>query len=128
MKKSNIYKISWNNLKLVIGSLPFSNFINYFVCTIVYRLLSLVIYEYSYLVTVIGGASTTQLLFPWILTVFELDAYDFCKVLESFVRDEPNLTKEAMKVSCWHESFRVLSLMCHWSLQRSSVQELYFSL
>ncbi|XP_072035042.1 LOW QUALITY PROTEIN: retinoblastoma-associated protein-like [Amphiura filiformis] len=57
--------------------------------------LEVVMVTYGYAMS--PGMSGGQLLFPWILRVFELKAFDFCKVLESFVRDEPNLTKEAMK-------------------------------
>ncbi|XP_038051162.1 retinoblastoma-associated protein-like isoform X2 [Patiria miniata] len=56
-----------------------------------------VTYEYSpnEFSSMPGNAS--RLLFPWILNVFSLKAYDFGKVLESFVKDEPKLTQEAKK-------------------------------
>jgi retinoblastoma-associated protein len=38
----------------------------------------------------------TNLLFPWILRVFDVNAFDFLKVLESFVRAEPKLATEVI--------------------------------
>ncbi|XP_064615669.1 retinoblastoma-associated protein-like [Liolophura sinensis] len=35
--------------------------------------------------------------FPWILVTFQLKAYDFYKVLESFIRAEPKLTKDIIR-------------------------------
>ncbi|KAJ8031143.1 Retinoblastoma-associated protein [Holothuria leucospilota] len=35
--------------------------------------------------------------FPWILSIFKLHAYDFCKVIETFIREEPLLCKEAVE-------------------------------
>ncbi|XP_039601786.1 retinoblastoma-associated protein [Polypterus senegalus] len=43
------------------------------------------------------GSSETDLLFPWILDVFGLKAFDFYKVIESFIKAEPNLTWEMIK-------------------------------
>jgi Retinoblastoma-associated protein A domain len=43
-----------------------------------------------------GGAGV---LFPWILTTFDLKGFDFFKVLESFVRAEPKLAPEVIRVS-----------------------------
>ncbi|NWR31137.1 RB protein, partial [Tachuris rubrigastra] len=39
----------------------------------------------------------TDLSFPWILNVFDLKAFDFYKVIESFIRAEPSLTWEMIK-------------------------------
>ncbi|KAM4796010.1 retinoblastoma-associated protein [Rhinophrynus dorsalis] len=39
----------------------------------------------------------TDLSFPWILQVFELKAFDFYKVIESFIKAEPSLTREMIK-------------------------------
>ncbi|XP_069745775.1 LOW QUALITY PROTEIN: retinoblastoma-associated protein [Narcine bancroftii] len=39
----------------------------------------------------------TDLSFPWILRVFDIKAYEFYKVIESFVKAEPNLTREMIK-------------------------------
>ncbi|NWT08087.1 RB protein, partial [Vireo altiloquus] len=39
----------------------------------------------------------TDLSFPWILNVFDLKAFDFYKVIESFIRAEPSLTREMIK-------------------------------
>uniref|UniRef100_A0A6Q2YLI7 Retinoblastoma-associated protein n=1 Tax=Esox lucius TaxID=8010 RepID=A0A6Q2YLI7_ESOLU len=44
-----------------------------------------------------GGKSSTDLSFPWILDVFQLAAFDFYKVIESFIKAEPNLTKDIVK-------------------------------
>ncbi|KAL4219927.1 Retinoblastoma-associated protein [Mactra antiquata] len=38
-----------------------------------------------------------KFMFPWILQVFDLYAYDFYKVLESFIKAEPNLTREIVQ-------------------------------
>ncbi|XP_061290587.1 retinoblastoma-associated protein isoform X2 [Bos javanicus] len=39
----------------------------------------------------------TDLSFPWILNVFNLKAFDFYKVIESFIKAEANLTREMIK-------------------------------
>ncbi|XP_067896373.1 retinoblastoma-associated protein isoform X2 [Heterodontus francisci] len=39
----------------------------------------------------------TDLSFPWILRVFDIKAYEFYKVIESFIKAEPNLTREMIK-------------------------------
>uniref|UniRef100_A0A8C8ARR7 RB transcriptional corepressor 1 n=1 Tax=Otus sunia TaxID=257818 RepID=A0A8C8ARR7_9STRI len=39
----------------------------------------------------------TDLSFPWILNVFDLKAFDFYKVIESFIKAEPSLTREMIK-------------------------------
>ena len=44
------------------------------------------------------GSEDSQFVFPWILSVFNLFAYDFYKVLESFIKAEPNLTRDIVKV------------------------------
>ncbi|XP_022095249.1 retinoblastoma-associated protein-like [Acanthaster planci] len=56
-----------------------------------------VTYEYSPSEFSSMPGNASRLLFPWILDVFSLKAYDFGKVLESFVKDEPKLTQEAKK-------------------------------
>ncbi|XP_033760433.1 retinoblastoma-associated protein-like [Pecten maximus] len=43
------------------------------------------------------GAGDSKFAFPWILEVFEIHPYDFYKVLDSFVKAEPILTKEIVK-------------------------------
>uniref|UniRef100_A0A674BHL8 Retinoblastoma-associated protein n=1 Tax=Salmo trutta TaxID=8032 RepID=A0A674BHL8_SALTR len=40
---------------------------------------------------------TTDLCFPWILDVFQLTAFDFYKVIESFIKAEPSLNKDMVK-------------------------------
>ncbi|XP_009983945.1 PREDICTED: retinoblastoma-associated protein [Tauraco erythrolophus] len=44
-----------------------------------------------------GTSTETDLSFPWILNVFDLKAFDFYKVIESFIKAEPNLTREMIK-------------------------------
>ncbi|KAG8586010.1 hypothetical protein GDO81_005208 [Engystomops pustulosus] len=41
--------------------------------------------------------SETTICFPWILGVFEQKAFDFFKVIESFIKAEPSLTKDMIK-------------------------------
>ncbi|XP_069826245.1 retinoblastoma-associated protein isoform X2 [Dendropsophus ebraccatus] len=41
--------------------------------------------------------SETDISFPWILSVFEQKAFDFFKVIESFIKAEPSLTKDMIK-------------------------------
>ena len=36
--------------------------------------------------------------FPWVLGVFGLQAFDFYKVLESYLKAEPSLTRDIIKV------------------------------
>eukprot|EP00057_Strongylocentrotus_purpuratus_P029196 XP_011683670.1 PREDICTED: retinoblastoma-associated protein [Strongylocentrotus purpuratus] len=43
------------------------------------------------------SALSSKLLFPWILDVFDLHSFNFIKVIESFVKNEPRLTEEARK-------------------------------
>uniref|UniRef100_A0A8C7KXE8 Retinoblastoma 1 n=1 Tax=Oncorhynchus kisutch TaxID=8019 RepID=A0A8C7KXE8_ONCKI len=45
-----------------------------------------------------GGVPVeTDLCFPWILDVFQLTAFDFYKVIESFIKAEPSLSKDIVK-------------------------------
>ncbi|KAM6100482.1 retinoblastoma-associated protein isoform 2-T2 [Theristicus caerulescens] len=44
-----------------------------------------------------GTSAETDLSFPWILNVFDLKAFDFYKVIESFIKVEPSLTREMIK-------------------------------
>uniref|UniRef100_A0A8C5AIX0 Retinoblastoma 1 n=1 Tax=Gadus morhua TaxID=8049 RepID=A0A8C5AIX0_GADMO len=44
-----------------------------------------------------GESSSGHLPFPWILDVFELAAFDFYKVIESFIKAEPSLSKDIVK-------------------------------
>uniref|UniRef100_A0A674BGX3 Retinoblastoma-associated protein n=1 Tax=Salmo trutta TaxID=8032 RepID=A0A674BGX3_SALTR len=45
-----------------------------------------------------GGVPVeTDLCFPWILDVFQLTAFDFYKVIESFIKAEPSLNKDMVK-------------------------------
>nr|XP_015197395.1 PREDICTED: retinoblastoma-associated protein [Lepisosteus oculatus] len=44
-----------------------------------------------------SSSSETDLSFPWILDVFKLKAFDFYKVIESFIKAEPSLTREMIK-------------------------------
>ncbi|KAM3868853.1 retinoblastoma-associated protein [Diretmus argenteus] len=51
-----------------------------------------------------GDQAETDLSFPWILDVFKLAAFDFYKVIESFIKAEPTLSKDIVKhlESCEH--------------------------
>uniref|UniRef100_A0A668AC09 Retinoblastoma-associated protein n=1 Tax=Myripristis murdjan TaxID=586833 RepID=A0A668AC09_9TELE len=51
-----------------------------------------------------SGDPAEDLCFPWILDVFNLAAFDFYKVIESFIKAEPTLSKEIVKhlESCEH--------------------------
>lgn len=42
-------------------------------------------------------SSESDLCFPWILDVFSLAAFDFYKVIESFIKAEPTLSKDIVK-------------------------------
>ncbi|XP_065142993.1 retinoblastoma-associated protein [Paramisgurnus dabryanus] len=42
-------------------------------------------------------STETDLCFPWILGVFQLHAFDFYKVIESFIKAEPTLKHDMMK-------------------------------
>ncbi|XP_062309295.1 retinoblastoma-associated protein [Osmerus eperlanus] len=44
-----------------------------------------------------GAPAETDLGFPWILDVFRLAAFDFYKVIESFIKAEPTLSKDNVK-------------------------------
>lgn len=46
-----------------------------------------------------GGSDQTgsNLCFPWILNVLDLSAFDFYKVIESFIKAEPTLSKDIIK-------------------------------
>ncbi|NXI72184.1 RB protein, partial [Anseranas semipalmata] len=44
-----------------------------------------------------GTSAETDLSFPWILNVFDLKAFDFYKVIESFIKAEPSLTRDMIK-------------------------------
>ncbi|TNN88688.1 Retinoblastoma-associated protein [Liparis tanakae] len=44
-----------------------------------------------------GDPVKTDLCFPWILDVVDLPAFDFYKVIESFIKAEPTLSKDIVK-------------------------------
>ncbi|XP_051537752.1 retinoblastoma-associated protein-like [Myxocyprinus asiaticus] len=44
-----------------------------------------------------SDSTETDLCFPWILDVFKLHAFDFYKVIESFIKAEPTLKHDIMK-------------------------------
>uniref|UniRef100_A0A671VZT9 Retinoblastoma 1 n=1 Tax=Sparus aurata TaxID=8175 RepID=A0A671VZT9_SPAAU len=44
-----------------------------------------------------GGVSETNVCFPWILDVVNLAAFDFYKVIESFIKADPTLSKDIVK-------------------------------
>lgn len=55
----------------------------------------------SNIVSPVAGndGSHTGVLFPWILTAFDIKGFDFFKVLETFVPAEPKLAPEVIRVS-----------------------------
>ncbi|XP_049634719.1 retinoblastoma-associated protein isoform X1 [Suncus etruscus] len=55
--------------------------------------------------------SGTDLSFPWILNVLNLKAFDFYKVIESFIKAEANLTREMIKhlERCEHQIMESLA-------------------
>ncbi|XP_054019095.1 retinoblastoma-associated protein [Dryobates pubescens] len=57
------------------------------------------------------SSAETRLSFPWILNVFDLKAFDFYKVVESFIRAEQSLTREMMKhlERCEHQIMESLA-------------------
>uniref|UniRef100_A0A8D3DY52 Retinoblastoma-associated protein n=1 Tax=Scophthalmus maximus TaxID=52904 RepID=A0A8D3DY52_SCOMX len=44
-----------------------------------------------------GDQAETDVCFPWILDVFNLAAFDFYKVIESFIKADPTLSKDIVK-------------------------------
>ncbi|NWW44863.1 RB protein, partial [Pedionomus torquatus] len=58
-----------------------------------------------------GSSAETDLSFPWILGVFDLKAFDFYKVIESFIKVEPSLTREMIKhlERCEHQIMESLA-------------------
>lgn len=44
-----------------------------------------------------GEPSETDVCFPWILDTFGLTAFDFYKVIESFIKADPSLNKDVIK-------------------------------
>ncbi|XP_028321984.1 retinoblastoma-associated protein [Gouania willdenowi] len=44
-----------------------------------------------------GDSPDTDVCFPWILNVFDLAAFDFYKVIESFIKADPTLSKAIIK-------------------------------
>ncbi|XP_069737494.1 retinoblastoma-associated protein [Phaenicophaeus curvirostris] len=58
-----------------------------------------------------GTSAETDLSFPWILNVFDLKAFDFYKVIESFIKAEPSLTREMIKhlERCEHQIMESLA-------------------
>ncbi|XP_010081769.1 PREDICTED: retinoblastoma-associated protein-like, partial [Pterocles gutturalis] len=63
-----------------------------------------------------GTSAETDLSFPWILSVFDLKAFDFYKVIESFIKAETSLTREMIKhlERCEHQIMESLA----WQSQR----------
>lgn len=71
-----------------------------------------------------GESSESDLCFPWILDVFNLSAFDFYKVIESFIKAEPTLSKDIVKhlETCenlimekiaWHTGSPLFELLKH---------------
>ena len=40
----------------------------------------------------------SSLSFPWVLTITEISAFDFYKVIESYIKAEPRLSRDVVKV------------------------------
>lgn len=53
----------------------------------------------SPVVTPGNGSSPASFLFPWILSSLKVHAFDLFKVVDSFVKAEPRLTSDVVKVS-----------------------------
>ncbi|XP_010727117.1 retinoblastoma-associated protein [Meleagris gallopavo] len=72
-----------------------------------------------------GTSAETDSSFPWILNVFDLKAFDFYKVIESFIKVEPSLTRDMIKhlERCEH---RIMESLAWQSV--SNVLKQYFSL
>uniref|UniRef100_A0A4W3H225 Retinoblastoma-associated protein n=1 Tax=Callorhinchus milii TaxID=7868 RepID=A0A4W3H225_CALMI len=51
----------------------------------------------TYGTTCKGIQQETCLSFPWILSVFDIKAYEFYKIIESFIKAEQNLTRDMIK-------------------------------
>nr|XP_057943789.1 retinoblastoma-associated protein [Doryrhamphus excisus] len=45
----------------------------------------------------VGDLAETDMCFPWILDVLNLTAFDFYKVIESFIKADPTLSKDTVK-------------------------------
>ncbi|XP_030056343.1 retinoblastoma-associated protein isoform X2 [Microcaecilia unicolor] len=58
-----------------------------------------------------GTSTETDLAFPWILYVFDLKAFDFYKVIESFIKAESSLSKAMIKhlERCEHQIMECLA-------------------
>ncbi|RMC07139.1 hypothetical protein DUI87_16595 [Hirundo rustica rustica] len=67
-------------------------------------------------------SAETDLSFPWILNVFDLKAFDFYKVIESFIRAEPSLTREMIK-HLEHCEHRIMESLAWQSANQSRESE-----
>ncbi|XP_071838360.1 retinoblastoma-associated protein-like isoform X2 [Apostichopus japonicus] len=56
-----------------------------------------VYYEYNASPTQESSIGRGGLDFPWILTIFNVHPYDFCRVIETFIREEAQLSEQAIK-------------------------------
>lgn len=45
----------------------------------------------------VGSLETGEFAFPWVLKVFDLKPYNFCKVFECFIRDAPKITRNIVQ-------------------------------
>lgn len=46
-----------------------------------------------------GGSTQAQgITFPWILKVFDLEPFQFFKIIETFIRAAPTITQQIIKV------------------------------
>jgi hypothetical protein len=69
----------------------------------------------SSIVSPVAGSDggNTGVLFPWILTAFDIKAFDFFKVLETFVPAEPKLAPEVIRVSfsCMSDLYQRMNIL-----------------
>ncbi|XP_066556008.1 retinoblastoma-associated protein isoform X2 [Amia ocellicauda] len=90
MLKSEEERLSVQNFSMLLNNAAFHT--SLLACA-----LEVVMATYGWSTFKSGGSSETDLSFPWILDVFQLKAFDFYKVIESFIKAEPSLTREMIK-------------------------------
>jgi len=81
-----------------------------------------------------GDQAETDVCFPWILNVFNLAAFDFYKVIESFIKAEPTLSKDIIKhlETCENLimeriAWKTVSVISHCCRSMLLILPLYFS-
>uniref|UniRef100_A0A671RR83 Retinoblastoma-associated protein-like n=1 Tax=Sinocyclocheilus anshuiensis TaxID=1608454 RepID=A0A671RR83_9TELE len=92
------YKVMESMLKSVSLNKTFNHIIT-FHTSLLACALEVVIATYVGFGRNLGASDSveTDLCFPWILDVFQLPAFDFYKVIESFIKAEPTLKHDMMK-------------------------------